>query len=109
MRQPISRPARTASRDQRLGEAEPVDAVDHVGVGGHGPGLVGLKLADEVPGQRQIGAFGGLDGGLLVAVLPHVGDAEPGQEADVGGGVGLGDRDERDLGAGPALRRRTRR
>src|SRR5690606_19106212 len=74
---------------------------------GDGPCLVGLQLADEVDGEplphggRQLGHLGG---GLLVLVLPDVGDAEVGQGHDVGHREVLGHHDERDLG-GVATRR----
>ena len=58
------------------------------------------------PGRRDLG---GLGRRLLVAVLPDVGDAEPASAHHVAGRVGLGDRDQGDLGRGPGRRRRRRR
>ena len=79
-------------------------------------GLVGLQLPDEVPGERQIGTLGGLRCRLLVPVLPHVADPEPGQEADVARREGLGDHDQGHLprcrpaaGAAAAIRPRPAR
>ena len=57
--------------------------------------LLLCRRADEVPAQAEVGALGGLLRGLLVAVLPHVGDAEVGQEPHVGGGEELGDDHQR--------------
>ena len=52
-----------------------------------------------VQGRRRSGLQGGdLGRGLLVAALPHVGDAELGEQLDVGGREELGDDDQRDLG-----------
>jgi hypothetical protein len=70
--------------DHRVGEAlhqrRPVDGMNQVGVCGDRTGLVALKLSYEVPAyvhaRRADG--GRLRGRLLVAVLPHVGDAERG-------------------------------
>ena len=67
-------------------------------------GLVALEPADEVPAEAEVGALGGLGLGLLVAVLADVGDAELGQQADVGGREELGDHDQGDLvGVAPGL------
>ena len=69
----------------------------------HRPALVALQLPDEVPADRDAGRGdrGGLRRRLLVAVLPDVGHPQPGQAAHVAGRVGLGDRDQRDLGRLP--------
>ena len=83
-----------ASAGDQLG---PVDRLDDVGVRRDRGGLVALQAADEVPGQPEVGALGGLGLGLLVAVLPHVGDAEVGQQPHVGGGEELGDHHEADV------------
>ena len=72
----------------------PVDGLHDVGVRRDGGRLVALQPADEVPAQAEVGALGGLGLGLLVAVLPHVGDAEVGQQPHVGGGEELGDDDQ---------------
>ena len=50
----------------------------------------------------EVGALGGLLHRLLVPVLPHVADAEVGEQPDVGGREELGDHDERDLVAAAA-------
>src|SRR6202030_3177280 len=70
----------------------------------------GLQLPDEVPRDRLPGGGdrGRLGRRLLVAVLPEVGQPKASQRQHVGGGIRLGDRDERDLG-GIAPRRRARR
>ena len=47
--------------------------------------------------QVEVGALGRLVLGLLVAVLADVGDAELGEQPDVGGREELGDHDQRDL------------
>src|SRR4029079_785582 len=71
-----------------------VHGLDDVGVRRHRRRLVGLQATDVVPGEPEVGALGGLGLGLLVAVLPHVGDAEVGQDPDVGGREELGDHDQ---------------
>jgi len=57
-------------------------------------GLVALQLPDEVPAQPEVGALLVLRSCLLVAVLRDVGDAETGEQPDVGGRPGLRDDDE---------------
>ena len=107
--------ARVRAPRQRADQLGAVDRLDDVGVGRDRRGLVGLEPADEVPPQAEVGALGGLHLRLLVAVLPHVGDAEVGEQPDVGGGEELGDDDERHVVLGPpgasahaaAMRRRT--
>jgi hypothetical protein len=82
---------------QRRRQPRPVDGVDDVGVRDDGARLVGLELPDEVPGEIEITAVGGLGRRLLVAVLGDVGDAQLGEQTYVGGGERLGDGDEREL------------
>ena len=78
-----------------------VNGLHDVGVPRDGGGLVALETTDVVPAQPEVGALGGLGLGLLVAVLPDVGDAELGEETYVGGGEELGDDREPDLAGLP--------
>ena len=85
-------------------ELRPVDRLDDVGVARDVRRLVALQPADEVEG-RCLGArlrervldLAELLGGLLVAVLAEVPDAEVVQEQDVGGREVLRDDDEGDV------------
>ncbi len=83
---------------QRADELGPVHGLHHVGVARDRGRLVALQPPDEVPAQRQVRALPGLGLGLLVAVLPHVGDPEVGQQTYVGGREVLRDHGQRDLG-----------
>ena len=53
-----------------------------------------MELADEVPAQAKVFELRRLFRGLLVPVLPDVGDAECGEPPDILGGVELGDHDQ---------------
>ena len=89
--------ARVRAAARRADELGAVDRLDDVGVRRDGGRLVALETADEVPGEVEVGALGGLGLGLLVAVLPHVGDAEVGEQPHVAGGEELGDHHQADV------------
>ncbi len=92
-------PLLTAGRGaQRPDQPEPVHGVDDVRVADHAGRLVGLQLADEVPGElAQVSALRGLGGRLLVAVLPEVPLAELARAAGRPTPGGLGDGDQGEL------------
>jgi hypothetical protein len=71
--------------------------VHEVGVAGDAARLPRLELSHEVPGEVKPSAVSGLGRGLLVAVLAEVPHPELPQQADVAGGVRLGDRDQGDV------------
>lgn len=88
---------------ERRHEALPVDRVDDIGIRRDVAGLVGLHLTHEVQGEvLAVAQVGELLGGLLVPVLPDVGDAETSEQLDVGGREVLGHDDEGDLRAVPS-------
>src|SRR6185437_16191479 len=82
-------------------QPQPVHRMHDAGVPDHAGGLVRLQLPDEVPGEIQVGALGGLRRRLGVAVLPDVGHAQLAEQPDVGRGPGLGHRDQRQLAGLP--------
>src|SRR5579859_1693815 len=65
-----------------------------VGVTDNALGLVALELTDEMPRNVEVRELRGLRGRLLIAILPYVGHAELGKEADVVGGMKFGHDDE---------------
>src|SRR5581483_7576271 len=101
--QAADRTLRPAHRGtQRAYQPDPVDRMHETRVPRHAGGLVRLELANEVPRQVQIRAGHCLRGRLGVAVLPHVGHAQLGQQSHVAGGPCLGDGDQRYVRRGPA-------
>ena len=108
-RQVSSRPAARAAAPSARTRREPVHRVHDIRVPGHAARLVGLQLADEVPGDRPGRRRPRPWAPPPVSVLADVADAEAGTAADIGGGPRLGDRDQRDLGRSPVPPRRTPR
>ncbi len=88
-------------------EALAVDGVDDVGPPGQRVRLLGLHLPDRVPHQVEVGAALRLLAALGDPRLPHVADAEVGQQPHVRQRVGLGHHDQGQLG-GVAPRGRAR-
>ena len=83
---------------ERTDELGPVDRLHDVRPPGHGAGLVGLQLPDEVGAHaRRRPPVGQLGGGLLLPVLPEVTHAELGQQVDVAAGEELRHDDQLDL------------
>src|SRR6266567_1843550 len=78
-------------------QPQPVHRMHDMSVPSHAGALVRLQLPDEVPGEVELGALGGLRRRLGVAVLPDVGQAKLAEQPDVGRGPGLGHRDQRQL------------
>src|SRR5688500_19438915 len=78
--------------------------MDHVEQGRRFPGLVGLKMADEMPGDVEVGARRDLLRSFLDLVLAEIDLAGVSGRADGIRGKGFGDGDESDgvaVAAGP--------
>src|SRR5690606_24330518 len=84
---------------ERAGEPDAVHRMHQIGVARHRAALVALQAAHEVPAHCHplAGHLGRLGRRLLVAVLPDVAYAQRGEVDHVGGGEGLGHRDQRQL------------
>ena len=92
------RPSSWRRRDDRVGQARPVEALDHVGQPHRVARLVGLQPADQVQSHIRVGVpqLRELARGFLDPVLAEM--ALPGGQRGLDrlGGVGLGDGDQRD-------------
>jgi hypothetical protein len=71
--------------------------VNNVAVGGNGASLVGLQLADKMPGQIKVSNLLRFGGGILVAIFSHVANPEGMQLPHQAGRVKLGHHNRGDL------------
>jgi len=85
---------RAALLAQTHGDALAIERVQPLKMLRDDPRLVGLELADVVPGQRQVAELGELRQRFLQVVLAEVLLAELGERADRGGGLRFRDGDE---------------